>query len=168
MMSLKEKIQSDFKRALKEGAETEIQTLRLLNAALLSQEKEKRRKIGQKEPGLSEKELEAKSELGEEEILEVLISEAKKRREAILAFEKGGREDLAEKEKAELKILEQYLPEQLSQEELERIIKDVIKEVKAKSPQDMGKVMAALMPKIKGRADARQAAQLVKEILGQK
>jgi hypothetical protein len=165
MTSLKEKIQSDFKKALKVKNKAEISTLRLLSAAILTREKEKRQKIAKTEQGLSEKELQEKSQLSDEEVLEVLSSEAKKRKEAIQEFEKGGRGDLVQKEKAELKILEKYLPEQLSDEELRDLVQNIIKETGASTLKDLGKVMAVLMPKIKGRADGSRVAKLVREIL---
>ena len=167
MLSFKEKIQSDFKKALKEKDRVKISTLRLLQAAILAQEKVKRQRIAKIKKGLSEKELQEKSCLSDEEILEVLTSEIKKRKEAIKEFEKGKREDLVQKETKELEILKRYLPEQLSEEELKQLINNVIKETGAKDPKDIGKVMGALIPKIKGRADPSQAVQIVKEMLSQ-
>ena len=93
------------------------------------------------------------------------MSEAKKRKEAISEYEKGGREDLLEKEKAELEVLEKYLPEQLSEEEIKKIAKEIIEKVEAKSIKDMGKVMAEMMTRVKGKADGSVVNKIVKELL---
>lgn len=165
MDSLRKKIQNDFKQALKEKDKLKISTLRLLQAALLIKEKEKREKIVKIKGQLSEKVLQEESLLSDEEILDILSSEIKKRREAIQEFQKGGRDDLVEREKRELKILEKYLPAQISNEELKQLINKAIKELKIQNSQEIGKVMAFLMPKLKGRAEGRRVVQLVKEIL---
>ena len=162
---LKQTIQSDLTQALKRGDEITCSTLRMLLAAILSKEKEKRYKISKEEPELTEKELAEKSFLTDEELIEVVSSEIKKRKEAILGFEKGERKELAEKEKSEMEILGKYLPEQLSEEEIERLVKDAIEEVGAGDIKDMGKVMAALMPKVKGKADGSMVSRIVKELL---
>ncbi len=162
---LKQTIQSDLTQALKRGDEITCSTLRMLLAAILSKEKEKRYKISKEEPELTEKELAEKSFLTDEEVIEVVSSEIKKRKEAILGFEKGERKELAEKEKSEMEILGKYLPEQLSEEEIERLVKDAIEEVGAGDIKDMGKVMAALMPRVKGKADGSVVSRIVKELL---
>jgi uncharacterized protein YqeY len=137
--------------------------LRLLNSSILNKEKEKRYKISLKKDNVAD--LDKASVLGDEEILEVIISEVKKRKEAIIEFEKGNRKDLADKEKKELEILKKYLPEQLSEEEIKELAKEAIKKVGAKEIKDMGKVMAQLMPKVKGRADGSLVSKIVKELL---
>jgi len=165
-MSLKEKIIQDLSSATKEKKETEVSVLRQLSAAILNKEKEKRFKLTKEKPDISEKDLEKESQLGtDEEIVEVIFSEAKKRKEAILEFEKGERQDLAEKEKKELEILQKYLPEQLSEEEIKKLVKEVIKKVGAKEIKDTGKVMAEMMPQVKGRADGNLVSKVVKELL---
>lgn len=164
-MSLKEKISTALNQALKEKREVELQTLRLLRAALLNREKAKRQKLAKAGEGLSEQELQEESRLSDEEVLEVLASEVKKRREAISAFEKGERGELMKKEKEELEVLQRYLPEPLTEEALRELVEAVIKETGATDLKEMGKVMAALTPKIKGRAEAGLAAQLVREAL---
>ena len=166
-MTLKERIQNDLMEALKTKRELAASTLRMLNAAILNKEKEKRYKIAKAEPELTEKELIKKSQLIDEEVIDVISSEAKKRKEAILEFEKGGREDLVKKEKKEMEILEKYLPEQLSEEEIRKLIKETIKKVGAKEQKDIGKVMAELMPKLKGKADGSLVSKIVKELLTQ-
>jgi len=169
-MTLKTKIEENFKKALKEKREIEVSTLRMLKSAIFNKEKEKRYKLskaGTREAGaeLSEEELEKGSQLTDEEVIEVISSEIKKRKEALLLFEKGKREDLVKKEKTEIKILERYLPEQLSEEEIKKLAKEVIERVGAKEPKDMGKVMAELMPKVKGRAEGGLVSKIVKELL---
>jgi len=164
-MALKLKIQEELTAAVKGRKELESLVLRQVSASILNKEKEKRYKLSREKPELAEAELEEKSRLSDEEVIEVLSFEAKKRREAISEFSKGKREDLVEKEKAELKILEAYLPEQLSEEEVRKIAKEVIEKIGAKEQKDMGKVMAELMPKLKGKADGSLAGKVVKELL---
>jgi len=164
-MNLKEKIQQDLNAALKEKKELEISVLRMCSAFILNKEKEKRYKIGKAESEISEKELIKKSQLTDEETIEVISSEAKKRKEAIEQFEKGGRQELADKEKKELLILQRYLPEQLSEEEIKKMAEEIIKKTGAKEPKDMGRVMAELMPKIKGKAEGSLVSKIVKELL---
>jgi len=165
-VGLKEKIEKDFQKTLKERKAIETSTLRMLKAAIFNNEKEKRYKLSKTKPELIEEELEKESQLIDEEIIEVISSEVKKRKEAILEFEKGQREDLVEKEKKEIEILKKYLPEQLSEEEIKKLAKETIKQIGAKETKDMGKVMAELMPRIKGRADGSLAPKIVKDLLG--
>ena len=165
-MISEEKIRQDLNSALKEKKELEASTIRQVLAALMNKGKEKRFKISKEKPQLSEPELEKESQLSEEEITEVVSSEAKKRREAIISFESGKRQDLAEKEKKELDILKAYLPEQLSEEEVKNIVKEAVEKTGAKTIKDMGKVMAELMPKVKGKADGNLVSKFVKESLG--
>jgi len=163
--NIKEKIKENLKSALKEKREVEVLTLRMLLASILNKEKEKRYRIAKEKPELEEKELEEESQLTDEEIIEVISSEIKKRKEAILEFEKGERMDLVEKEKAEIGILEKYLPEQLSEEEIKKLAKEAIEKVEAKEIKDMGKVMAELMPRVKGKAGGGIVSKIVKELL---
>ena len=151
---LKEGIKEDLKKAVKEKNEITSSTLRLFLAALFNKEKEKKYKTGEEE-------------LTEEEILEVAAIEAKKRREAIREYEKGERQELADKEALELQVLAKYLPEQLSEQELKDIVQEAIKETGAQNMKDMGKVMSHAMPKVKGRADGSQVSQILKELLSQ-
>lgn len=165
-MHFRERIQNDIKEALRGKYETELMTLRLVWSAILNKEKEKRAKIAGLHPELSSSDLEKQSELGEEELLEVVFSEAKKRRESITEFEKGQRQELADKEKKELAVLQKYLPEQLSIEEIRRMTKEAISKVGAAGLKDIGKVMSELMPRLKGRADGALVGKTVKELLG--
>jgi len=164
-MDLKEKIKNDLNRSLKEREKLTSSTLRLLLATILNREKEKRAKIAKGEKGLTEEELIKKSQLLDDEIIQAILSEIKKRKESILLFEKGKRQDLADKEKEEIKILQKYLPEQISEEELKKIVQDAVKKTGAASIKEMGKVMKEVMPKVKGRADGSKISQIVKELL---
>lgn len=162
-MSLKEQIQEDLKTALKDKKELEISTLRMLNAQILNKEKEKRSKLAKE--SLSEEEIIEKSGLTDEEIIEVVSSEVKKRKEAILNFEKGERQDLASKEKKEIEFLNKYLPEQLSEEEVKKLAQEAIDKVRASDIKEIGKVMAEVMPKVKGKADGNLVSKVVRELL---
>lgn len=164
-MALKEKIQKDLNSALKEKKEREVSALRLLLAAILNREKEKRYKVNKEKPQLVDKELEKESQLEDDQIIDVISSEAKKRREAIVEFQKGSRQDLVEKEAEELEILGKYLPEQLPEEEIRKLVEEAISKTGAKEIKDMGKVMAELMPKVKGKAEGSLVSKIVKESL---
>ena len=157
-MSLKEKIQKDLAESVKGKEELKTSVLRMLTAAILNKAKEKRYKSGE----------EKEAELNDEEIIEVIASEVKKRKEAAEEYEKGGRNDLAEKEKKELQILQKYLPEQLSEEEIKKLAKEAIEKIGAKDPKDMGRVMSGLMPQVKGKADGALVSKIVKELLASK
>jgi len=165
MANLEAKIKGDLKEALIAQKEIEVSSLRMLISAIGSKTTEKRTKIWKADSELSSEKLEKESQLNEEEIIEVISSEIKKRREAILGFEKGGREESAKKEKQELEILQKYLPEQLSEEDIKKIVKEAIGKTGAKGPKDMGKVMQEIMPKTKGKADASLVSKTVKEFL---
>ena len=146
-MSLKERIDADYKAAMKVRDAVKVSVLRLLRSAIHNAEIDRQRA------------------LTDDEILGVIQSEIRKRRESIEAFQQGVRADLAEREQAELAILEAYLPQPLSRAELEVLVRETIREVGALSVRDMGKVMAALMPKVRGRADGREVNELVRQLL---
>jgi len=141
-------IRTDLKQAMLGKDKLRTSTLRLVLAAAKN------------------KEIEKGELLTDEEMIAVLSSETKKRRESVEEYRKGNREDLAAKEEAEIEILKKYLPEQLSEEELEKLVKEAVAQTEAAGPKDMGKVMQALMPKVKGRADGRATSDLVKKLLG--
>lgn len=149
-MSLKDKLTEDLKQAMRQGDEQRRSTLRLVMAAIKNAEIEKRR------------------ELEEGELLAIIAKEAKQRHESIAQFEKGGRQDLADREEAELQILLAYLPEQLSREDIEAQARQIIEEVGAASPAQMGQVMRRLMPLMQGKADGKLVSQVVKELLAGK
>lgn len=148
---LKEKFRQDLKTALKEKNETKNSTIKMLLAAVQNKEIE----LGKKETGLTD-----------DEFLSVIKSEVKKRQDALTAYDSAGRPELAEKEKAELNILQSYLPPELSDEEVEKTVKESIKELSASSPQDFGRVMKDAMAKLKGKARGDRVGKKVKELLG--
>ena len=162
-MTLKQTIQKETDLALKARDDLKLQTLRQLLAAFQIKEKDKRFSLSKE--NLSEQELSEKSELSDQEIQDIISFEAKKRREAIEGFEKGQRQEMADKEKQELEILKEYLPEQMGEEEIRGIVKEVIESTGAKSMQDIGKIMAELMPKVKGRANGALVNKIVRESL---
>lgn len=162
---LKQQIQADIKEALKSGNENVVVVLRLVISSINSKEKEKRYKVLSTEPNLKETDLASKTELTEDELISVLSSEVKKRNDAIALYEKGKRPELAEKEQKEIEILKKYLPEQLSTEELKKLVEESISRVGAKEIKDTGKIMADLMPKVKGKADGGAISKIIKDIL---
>lgn len=147
-MALQEKINQDIKKALKERKELELLVLRGVNAAIHNKEIDKKGE-----------------ELTEEDVVVIIMSEAKKRKESIEEFTKGGRDDLVEKEEKELEILKKYLPEQMSEEQIKKEAKKVIEEIGAVGLQDVGKVMGVLMPKLKGKAEGGIVSKIVNELL---
>jgi len=158
-MTLKEKIQQDTKEAMKAKEELRLSVLRMLSSAMHNREIEKRAK-GQGE------------ELSEEEILAAIRSEMKKRKDSIAGYEKGGRKDLADKEIAEAKILEAYLPAEISDEEIEKTINEVLTNLGMQKPfdtaqgRDFGRVMGEVMKQIKGQASGDRVSATAKKILG--
>jgi len=158
-----EKIEQNIKKALQEKDELKSLVLRGVKAAMHNKEIEKRTKLSKEQKDINE--LEKQSKLTEEEIIEVVSSEAKKRREAIEEFKKGGRNEMADKEKKELEILKEYLPEQMSEENVEEEAKKAVEEIGAEGPQDTGKVMSILMPKLKGKADGAVVSKIVAKLL---
>lgn len=143
-MSLEQQLMEDMKAALKAGDRIRLETIRGLRAQL---------KNAQIEKGES---------LTEEDVIRVLMNAAKKRKEAIEQYRSLGKEDRAAEEEQELRIIQSYLPEQMSEEELARLIEDVVREVGATSIKDMGKVMGAIMPRVKGKADGKVVQQMVR------
>jgi hypothetical protein len=141
-MSVLEQVKSDVSAAMKSGDRERAQALRLIVSELQKAEKEG---------------------LGDE--VEVLQRERKRRLEAADAYTEGGRDDLAAAERGEAEVIEGYMPEQISDEELQAIVGDAVAEAGASSPQEMGKVMSLVMPKVKGRADGKRVSAVVKEKL---
>jgi uncharacterized protein YqeY len=150
-MGLKEKLQSDLTDAIRSRAEVKSGTIRMLLAAITNEE-------------VSGK---AARVLKDDEIITVLSREAKKRREAVEAYVAAKRDDLADKERAEGEVIAQYLPAQLSEDEIKKLITDAISETGAAGPAGMGLVMKVLSPKIAGKADGGVVSGLVKAALGQ-
>ncbi|MBN1566162.1 MAG: GatB/YqeY domain-containing protein [Anaerolineae bacterium] len=146
-MHPKEKLQDDLKTAMKAGDTERRHVLRQLMAAIKQVEKDEQR------------------DLSPEDAIGVLMSEAKKWREEIEELEKAGRTDTIEEKQRELAIIEGYLPQQLDRAALEALVKEAIAEVGATTPRDMGNVMKALMPRVKGQADGKLVNQIVRELL---
>lgn len=159
---LKEKINQLFKEAFKNKREVEVSVLRLLQSAIKNKEIEKRTKLAKTE---KPENLEEKSQLNDEEIITVVSSEIKKRQEAILDYQKGGRAELAEKEAQEIEILKQFLPEQMPEKEVRQKVKEIIAKVGASGQADFGRVMSAAMAELKGKAAGNLVNQIVKEEL---
>ncbi|MDO8592294.1 MAG: GatB/YqeY domain-containing protein [bacterium] len=147
MSKLAEKISSDLKAAMLEKRADELSTLRLLIAAARNKE------IALRKDG--------QAELSDEQILEVVGSEVKKRRDSVEAYIQGGRQELAEKENAEIKILQKYLPAQMSDQELEKVVQEVI----ASGADNFGKAMGQVMARVKGKTDGGKVGEIVKKML---
>lgn len=162
---IKQRIQEDVTESLKQGNSEVVGVLRMALASITSKEKEKRYKISKENDNVKEEELIQSSALVDDEVIGVLSSEIKKRKDAVVLYEKGDREELADKEKREIEILKKYLPEQLSKDELKKLIEETMHKVGAKETKDMGKVMAELMPKVKGKADNSEISKIIKDIL---
>lgn len=146
-MSLEEQLAADLKEAMRQRDERRLAALRLTIAALHNAE------------------IAAGGELDEADAMAVMATQAKRRRESIEEFRKAGREDLVEKEEAELAFLAPYLPQQLSREEIVQAARQVAEETGASGPRDIGKVMPVLMERLRGRADGRQVSEVVRELL---
>ncbi|MDD2730910.1 MAG: GatB/YqeY domain-containing protein [Candidatus Portnoybacteria bacterium] len=163
-MALKEKINQDFKDAFKAKEEKKVSVLRMLNSAIKNKELEKRAKLNK--AGISAEELEKQVQLTDEETLAVISAEAKRRRDSIDQYKTGGRAELASQEEAELKILAVYLPEQLSEDKIRKMVKEAITSSDAAGTADLGKVMKILAPQTKGKADGNLVNKIVREELG--
>jgi uncharacterized protein YqeY len=153
-MSLREQLSNDLKEAMRNRQETRKRTLRSVIAALKQ----------------AETELDAsgqRRQLDDEDILALIAKQAKQRQESITEYQKASRQDLVDEEQAELEILEEYLPRQLTREEIETEARKVIAEVGASGPRDIGKVMRPLMDRLRGRADGREVNQVVRELLAE-
>ena len=147
MATLIERFKDDMKAAMRAKEKARLATIRLALAAI------------------KQKEVDDRSIPNDEQVLAILEKMVKQRRDSIEQFEKAERQELADIEKAEIVILQEYLPEQMDTAELEAVVAEIISSVSATGPQDMGKVMGALKPRIQGRADMGQASQLVKSKL---
>lgn len=151
-MSLKSKISEDVKNAMRRGSEgaLALSTLRMVSSAIANKEIELRKK----DLGLSD-----------QEVLDVISHEVKKRKDAALEFRKGERTDLAEKEEAELLILKDYLPPEISEEDLIRIVRDGVRESGATGEKDFGKAMKVIMPTLKGKASGDRVSEALRNEL---
>ena len=146
-MSLMEKLTADMKEAMKHGEKERLSVIRLVRGAV------------------RQAEIDGKKTLSDDEIIGIITKEVKMRRDSIEEFERGNRADLVEKTQAEIAILMPYLPEQLSADEVRRIVEAAVSEVGATTAKDMGKVMGVLMPRVKGRADGKLVNEIVRSLL---
>lgn len=149
-MNLNERLTEDMKAALKAGpaGKARLETIRFLRAAVKNAEIEKH------------------APLSDDEILGIITKQVKQLRESLADFQRSGRQDLVEKTEAEIAVLSEYLPEQLSADEVRDLARKVIAQVGAQGARDMGKVMGPLIAQVRGRADGKMVQQIVKELLG--
>ncbi|MFM7669508.1 MAG: GatB/YqeY domain-containing protein [Betaproteobacteria bacterium] len=146
-MTLKEKLSDDMKAAMRAKESEKLATIRLINAAI------------------KQREVDERIELGDDQVLSVIEKMIKQRKDSITQFEAGGRQDLADKEKAEITELAAYMPAQMSDAEVQAAVAEAVQQSGAAGPQDMGKVMAVLKPKLAGRADMTAVSGMVKAAL---
>ncbi len=146
-MALRDQLEEDIRQAMRDRERVRLEALRFLKSAVQATEKTQSKN------------------LDDAAMIEVVTKQANDRRESIRMFEQGNRTDLVAKEKADLAILEEYLPPQLGQEELAQLVRDTIAEVGASSPRDKGRVMGRLMPQVRGKADGGVVNALVTELL---
>lgn len=147
-MSLKERLLEDMKNAMKDKDVIKKNTVQMARAAILQVEKDNR------------------ITLDDDGIIDIVAKEVKKRREVLPDFEKSGRQDLVDNLKAEIDVLLQYLPQQLTEEELEVIVRQAIQDTGAATVKDTGRIMQAVMPQVKGKADGKMINMIVKKIIG--
>lgn len=146
-MNLSERLNDDMKQAMKDKDKFKLSTIRMMRAAMKNLE------------------IDLKRPLEDTEVLDILSREIKQRKDSLQEFKKAGRDDLVTDLAAEIEIISQYLPEQLTEEEIKVIVTQTIQELGASSKADMGKVMGALLPKTKGRADGKLVNQFVQQFL---
>lgn len=149
-MEITERIETDFKQALKKRDKTRISTLRMLKSAIHNKEIEKKEK-----------------QLEDAEVVKIIFKQVQQHQDSIEQFRKGGRQELVEKETRELEILREYLPKQLSAEEIADVVKKIVIEVGAKERGDLGKVMKLAMAELKGQADGKLVNQIASAQLAQ-
>ena len=147
MMSLKERLADDLKSAMKNKNIVRKNVVQMVRAAILQVEKDN------------------KITLDDDGVLDVIAKQMKQRRDALPDYEKSGRDELIAELKAEMDVLKEYLPEQLTKDELYAIVKEAVEATGASSMKDMGKIMATVMPKTKGRADGKMINEIAKELL---
>lgn len=160
---LKDKLKEDMKNALKSGDSSRRMLIGMVMASIKNKELEKRGKLIK--TITDSVQLEAESQLTEQETMDVLASEVKRRRDSTAEFEKGGRPELAASEQAEAEALMTYLPEQMSDDVLRALVKKAVVTTGATTVKDMGKVMSAIKEEIKGTADGQRVSAMVKEEL---
>ncbi|AEF94226.1 GatB/YqeY domain-containing protein [Desulfotomaculum nigrificans CO-1-SRB] len=145
---MKTRLMNDMKEAMKAKDKLKVDTIRMVNAAIKNAE------------------INAKKELSESEVIDVIAREIKMRRDALEEYKKANRPDEMAKIKEEIDILMAYMPKQLSESEIRQIVQETINQTSAQGAKDMGKVMGILMPKVKGKADGKLVSNIVKELLG--
>lgn len=146
-MSLSERLNEDMKQAMKSQDKFRLSVIRMVRSSIKNAEIDQRKT------------------LDDNEVLEILAREIKQRKDSLQEFEKAGRTDLTENLAVEIAIISEYMPQQLTEDEIKTIVRQTVQEIGAKSKAEMGKVMSALMPKVKGRADGKLVNQLVQQIL---
>ncbi|ENZ5541750.1 GatB/YqeY domain-containing protein [Enterococcus hirae] len=146
-MSLLSRLNDDMKTAMKAKDKESLQVIRMIKSSIQNEQIKKGH------------------DLTEDEELTVLSREMKQRRDSLHEFEEAGRDDLAEKVKSEIVIVEKYMPEQLSEDDIRQLVQEAITQTGASSVKEFGKVMGAIMPKVKGKADGNQVNAIVKELL---
>jgi uncharacterized protein len=146
-MNLSERLNEDMKQAMKSKDKFALSTIRMVRSTIQNLE------------------IDLKRTLDDSEVLDILSREIKQRKDALQEFEKAGRDELAATNRAEIELIQKYLPQQLSEEEIKVIVQQTIQETGASSKSEMGKVMSALMPKVKGRADGKLVNQAVQQFL---
>jgi uncharacterized protein YqeY len=171
-MTLKTRLMDDLKRAMRQGDEPRRNTIRLLRAAIANAEHARRSALVDRErarlaPGeeLNVTFDNADFELDDAEVVRVLYKEARQRQDSIAEYRKAGRADLVAQEEAELAVIQEYLPRQLSREEIAALASAVIAETGAQGPAQLGLVMKTLMPRLQGQADGRLVNEVVRELL---
>ena len=147
-MTLQERLADDLKKALKAGEKSRVSVLRMIKAAIKNAEIDKR------------------SPLDESGVIDVLSREAKQRRESIAEFTKAHRQDMVDREEADLSVILEYLPQQMSRDEVFDLARQVIEDTEAQGPRDKGKVMSILMPQLKGKVEGNVVSEVVGELLG--
>lgn len=147
-MSVKQRLLDDMKAAMRSRDQVTLSTIRMVNAAIKNAEIDQRR------------------DLTDDEITAVLVKEVKQRQDALVEFGRGKRQDLVDQARAEIAVLQRYLPEPLSEQDIRDLARQVIAAVGANGPRDLGRVMQALQPRVRGRADGKLVNQIVRELLG--
>lgn len=147
---MKERINKDFITAMKNKEKEKLAVIKMVRGAIQLEE------------------LNKKKELTDDEVVSIIAKQIKTRKESIVEFEKGNRQDLIEKTKEEIKILEEYMPEQMGEEEVNKVIDEVFAQLNPTGPSDMGKIMGAISPILKGKADLGLVNKLIREKLNNK
>jgi uncharacterized protein YqeY len=146
-VTLKEKLMADLKDAMKSKDKVKKSVITMIRASI------------------KQFEVDNRAEMTEQQILEIMFKQVKQKRDAIVEFTKGNREDLVDEAKAEIEVIMNYLPKQLTEDEIRVLVKEAVEAVGATSPKDMGKLMGALMPKVKGKADGKVVNNIVREFI---